>query len=156
MTTTAKPDEQYMREALKEAELAFASRDRAIGTVIVHQGRIVGRAHHQVKLLRDPTAHATVIAITQAANALQSDQLPDATVYVTQEPCPMCVGAALLSGAARLVVGAMDAKYGACGSVVDLTNNERLNRRLTVAKGVLEGECYALIRKSAANAHAGS
>ena len=154
--TARSPDEQYMREALKEAELALASRDRAIGAIIVHQNRIIGRAHHQVKLLRDPTAHATVIAITQAANTLQSDQIPEATVYVTQEPCPMCVGAVLLSGAARLVFGALDAKSGACGSVVDLTNNERLNRRLTVVKDVLAGECYALIRKSAASAHAGS
>ena len=153
---TTKPDEQYMREALKEAELALASRDRAIGTIIVQQNRIIGRAHHQVKLLRDPTAHATVIAITQAANTLQSDQIPEATVYVTQEPCPMCVGAVLLSGAARLVFGAPDAKSGACGSVVDLTSNERLNRRLTVVKDVLAGECYALIRKSAANAQVGS
>ena len=104
----------------------------------------------------DPPAHATVIAITQAANAVQSDELAEAVVYVTQEPCPMCVGAVLLSGAARLVIGAMDAKFGACGSVVDLTNNEQLNRRLTVTKDVLAGECYALIRKSAANAHAGS
>lgn len=156
MTTAAKPDEQFMREALKEAELALASRDRAIGTIIVHDNRIIGRAHHQVKLLRDPTAHATVIAITQAANALQSDELPEATIYITQEPCPMCVGAVLLSGATRLVIGAMDVKFGACGSVVDLTNNEQLNRRLTVVKDVLAGECYALIRKSAANAQVGS
>ena len=151
----AKVDEQYMREALKEAEQALASRDRPIGTVIVHQGRVIAKAHHQVKLLRDPTAHATVIAITQAANALSSDQMPEASIYITQEPCPMCVGAVLLSGAARLVLGAMDAKFGACGSVVDLSNNERLNRRLTVTKDVLAGECYALIRKGAANAHAG-
>jgi tRNA(adenine34) deaminase len=150
-----KLDEQYMKDALKEAEQALASKDRPIGTVIVHQGRVIARAHHQVKLLRDPTAHATVIAITQAANALQSDQMPDATVYITQEPCPMCVGAVLLCGAARLVIGALDPKYGAAGSVVDLTNNERYNRRLTVTKDVLAGECYALIRKGAANAHAG-
>ena len=154
--TTAKPDEQFMREALKEAELALPSRDRAIGAVIIHQNRVIARAHHQVKLLRDPTAHAAVIAITQAANALQSDELTEATIYVTQEPCPMCVGAVLLSGAARLVIGALDAKYGACGSVVDLTNNERLNRRLTVTKEILAGECYALIRRSAANAQIGS
>jgi len=149
---TAKPDEAYMREALKEAEQALASRDRPIGAVIVHQGQVIARARHQVKLLRDPTAHATVIAITQAANALQSDQLPEATVFVTQEPCAMCVGALLLSGVARVAFGAADPKAGACGSVVDLTSNERLNRRLVVVREVLAGECYALLRRATAGA----
>ena len=146
--TPGKPDEQYMRDALKEAERALASRDRPVGAVIIHQNHIIGRAYHQVRLLRDPTAHATIIAITQAANALQSDQLIDAAVYVTQEPCAMCVGALLLSGASRLVFGADDPKSGACGSVVDLTSNERLNRKLIVVKEVLGGECRALLRKS--------
>ena len=155
MTTPAtKPDEPYMREALKEGEQALADRDRPIGAVIVQQDRVIARARHQVKLLRDPTAHAVIIAITQAANALQSDELPDATIYVTQEPCAMCVGAALLSGAARLVFGAHDPKRGACGSVVDLTSNERLNRRLVVTKDVLAGECHALLRKATADAKA--
>ncbi|MBI4342363.1 MAG: nucleoside deaminase [Candidatus Omnitrophica bacterium] len=149
---TTKPDEQHMLEALREAEQALTSRDRPIGAVIVHQGRVIARAHHQVNLLRDPTAHAAVIAITQAANALQTDQLTEATVYVTQEPCPMCVGAVLLSGAARLVYGAADPKQGACGSVVDLTSNERLNRRLTVVRDVLTGECHALLRRATAAA----
>ncbi len=149
MTTIQKPDEQYMHEALKEAEQALPSRDLPIGAVIVHKGQVIARAHHQVKLLRDPTAHATIIAITQAANTLQSDQLPDAVVYVTQEPCPMCVGAILLSGAARIAFGATDSKRGACGSAIDLTNNERLNRRLVVTKEVLAGECHALLRKAA-------
>ena len=154
MVTAVKPDEQYMREALKEAEQALASRDRPIGAVIVHQGQVIARAHHQVKLLRDPTAHATIIAITQAANTLQSDQLGESSVYTTQEPCAMCVGAVLLSGAARLVFGAGDAKRGACGSVVDLTTNERLNRRLVVVRDVLAGECHALLRKATASAQA--
>ena len=150
---TTKPDEPYMREALKEAEQAFSSKDRPVGAVIVNQGHVVARAHHQVKLLRDPTAHAAVIAITQATNALQSDQLTEAIVYVTQEPCAMCVGALLLSGVARVVFGATDSKRGACGSVVDLTSNERLNRRLTVVREVLAGECHALLRKATAGAH---
>ncbi|MBI3320712.1 MAG: nucleoside deaminase [Candidatus Omnitrophica bacterium] len=150
--TTEKPDEQHMREALKEAERALASKDRPVGAVIVHQERVIARACHQVKLLRDPTAHATIIAITQAANALQVDQLPEAVVYVTQEPCAMCVGALLLSGASRLVFGAADPKRGACGSAVDLTSNERLNRRLTVVRDVLAGECHALLRKAAVGA----
>ncbi len=151
-----KPDEQYMREALKEAEQALVSKDRPIGTVIVQDGQVIARAHHQVKLLRDPTAHATIIAITQGANAVQSDQLPEVSVYVTQEPCAMCMGALLLCGAARVVYGAADTKRGACGSVIDLTNNERLNRRLIVVRDVLAGECSALLRKSAASLRAGS
>jgi len=150
-----KVDEQYMREALKEAEQALASsKDQPIGAVIVHSGRVIARAHHQVRLLRDPTAHATVIAITQAANALQSDQLSEAIVYVTQEPCAMCVGALFLSGVSRVVLGAPDPKRGACGSVVDLTGHERLNRRLVVVKEVLTGECHALLRKAMARAEA--
>ena len=149
-----KPDEQYMREALKGAEQALASRDRPIGAVIVHQGQVIARAHHQVRLLRDPTAHATIIAITQAANALKSDALPEVVVYVTQEPCAMCVGALLLSGVARLVFGATDPKRGACGSVVDLTGNERLNRRMVVVREVLAGECHLLLRKATARAQA--
>ena len=150
MTTNIKLDEQYMHEALKEAEQAFAAKDRAIGAVSVHQGHVIARARHQVKLLRDPTAHATIIAITQAANALQSDQLPEAVAYVTQEPCAMCTGALLLSGITRVVFGTPDLKRGACGSVVDLTSNERINRRLVVTRDVLAGECAALLRKSAA------
>ena len=153
MTATVKPDEQYMREALKEAEQALSSRDLPIGAVIVQKGQVIARAHHQVKLLRDPTAHATIIAITQAANALQSDQIPDAVVYVTQEPCPMCAGALLLSGASRLVFGALDPKRGACGSAVDLISNERLNRRMEVTREVLVGECHALLRKAGLGVH---
>ena len=152
--TTRSPDEQYMREALKEAEQALASHDRPIGSVIVSGEHVIARARHQVKLLRDPTAHATIIAITQAASAVQSDQLGDATIYVTQEPCAMCTGAILLSGAARLVIGTPDPKRGACGSAVDLTSNERLNRRLVVARDVLAGDCATLLRKAAANAQA--
>ena len=144
---TVKSDEQYMRQALKEAEQALQSMDRPVGAAIVVDGQVIARSHHQVKLLKDPTAHAAVIAITQAAGAKQSDQLTDATVYVTQEPCAMCVGAVLMSGAARLVFGVADRKAGACGSVIDLTSNERLNRRLVVTKDILAGECAALLRK---------
>ena len=151
--STMTPDERYMREALKEAEEALRSKDRPVGALVVHQGQVVAKAHHQVKLLRDPTAHAGIIALTQAANAVQSEQLPEAVVYITQEPCAMCVGAVLLSGAARLVYGAVDLKRGACGSVIDLSSNEQLNRRLVVTRDVLSGDCAALLRKAAAGVH---
>ena len=137
-----------MREALKEAEQALASREKPVGVVVVHAERVIARAHHQTKTLRDPTAHAAVIAITQAASALKAEQLDDTAIYVTQEPCCMCVGAILLSGIRRLIIGAQDVKQGACGSAIDLPSNERLNRKLTVAKGVLAPECLAILRKA--------
>ncbi len=143
-----KTDEQYMREALKEAEGALATHDKPVGAVIVHKQHLIARAHHQTKTLRDPTAHAPMIAVTQAANALPADQLAEAVMYVTQEPCCMCVGAILLSGISQLVIGAVDVKQGACGSVIDLPGNERLNRKLTLVKGVLAAECMALLRRS--------
>ncbi len=143
-----KADETYMREALKEAERALNSKDTPVGAVIVHGGKIIARAHHQVRLLKDPTAHATIIAITQAASTLQSDNLDGACIYVTKEPSAMSIGAVLLSGASRLVYGAEDRKAGACGSVVDLPGNERLNRKMVVVRDVLAADCYTLLRKS--------
>ena len=147
-----KADETYMREALKEAQDALRAREKPVGAVVVQRSRVIGRAHHQTKALRDPTAHATIIAITQAANTLESDQLSNTTLYVTQEPCCMCVGAILLSGVNRLVFGAEDVKQGACGSAIDLPANERLNRKLTVTRGVLVADCSALLRKAAVSA----
>ena len=146
----SKLDDLYMREALKEAERALAVREKPVGAVIVYKSHIVGRAHHQTKTLRDPTAHAAIIAITQAANALPADQLTTASLYVTQEPCCMCIGAVLVSGLGRLGLGADDPRQGACGSVIDIPANERLNRRLTVVKGLLTTECQALLRKAMA------
>lgn len=145
-----KIDEQHMREALKEAERALEIREKPVGALIVQRTRLIARAHHQTKTLRDPTAHAAIIAITQAANALQSDQLAATTLYLTQEPCCMCIGAILLSGVGRLVIGADDVRQGACGSAINIPANERLNKKLTVVKGVLAGECSAILRKSAA------
>ncbi len=146
--------EQYMREALKEAERALSASEKPVGVVITAKLHLIARAHHQTKTLRDPTAHAAMIAITQATSALQSDQLTGATIYVTQEPCCMCLGAILLSGVSRLVFGADDIKQGACGSVIDITANERLNRRLLVVRGVLAPDCLALLRKATVGARA--
>jgi len=149
-----KPDDQYMREALKEAERALGIHEQPIGAVIVHKHHVIARAHHQMKTLRDPTAHAAIIAITQAANALQTEQLNHAILYVTQEPCCMCIGAILLSGINRLVIGTEDLKQGACGSVIDIPSNERLNRKLAVSKGVLAADCAAILRKATVSARA--
>jgi len=149
---TKNDDEAYMLEALKQAEAALSSKDEPVGAVIVSGSRIVARAHHQVKLLKDPTAHAAIIAITQAASSLNTAQLNKAVLYVTQEPGVMDLGAIFLSGVARLVYGAADSKYGACGSVVDLTSNERLNRKMSVTRGVLASECHTILRKAASGA----
>jgi tRNA(adenine34) deaminase len=141
-----KIDEMYMSEALKEARKAFEKDDVPVGAVIVHKGRIIARAHNQIKLLKDPTAHAEMIAITQAAAHLENERLLDTTLYCTVEPCAMCAGAMVLGRINRLVYGACDPKTGAAGSVMDITNNKKLNHRVEVANGVLEHECAGLLQ----------
>ena len=140
-------DHLYMAEALKEAKKAFEGSEVPVGAVIVHKNRIIGRAHNQIKLLRDPTAHAEMIALTQAASFLGNERLLDTTVYATIEPCAMCAGAMVLGRVKRLVYGADDPKTGAAGSVFNITNNKKLNHRISVKKGVLEEECSGLLRE---------
>ncbi len=143
----SKIDELYMTEALKEAQKAFEDEEVPVGAVIVHQGKIIGRAHNQMKLLKDPTAHAEMIALTQGSDHLRNERLLDCVMYVTIEPCAMCAGALVLSRVKRLVYGASDPKAGACGSVLDITNHSRLNHRIPVTKGVLGQECAALVQE---------
>lgn len=140
-------DNHYMSEALKEAKKAFDADEVPVGAIIVYKGNIIGRAHNQIKLLKDPTAHAEMIAITQAAAHLRSERLLDATLYVTIEPCSMCAGAMVLGRIRRLVYGADGPKAGAFGSVVDITDNGKLNHRIEVKKGVLEADCSALLKE---------
>jgi len=140
-----KIDQIYMAEALKEAKRAFELDEVAVGAVIVYKRQIVARAHNQTKLLRDPTAHAEMIALTQAANFLKSERLLSCTLYATIEPCPMCAGALIWARIKRLVFGAADPKAGACGSVMDILGEKKLNHRVSVAKGVLAEECGSLI-----------
>ncbi len=142
-----KLDSLYMSEALKEAEKAFEADEVPVGAVIVHGGRVIGRAHNQIKLLKDPTAHAEMIAITQAASYLGNERLINTTMYVTIEPCSMCAGALILARVKRLIFGASDPKTGACGSIVNIANNKKLNHRIKVEKGVLEKECAWLLRE---------
>lgn len=137
-------DRIYMSEALKEAQKAFDSDEVPVGTVIVHKGRVIAKAHNQIKLLKDPTAHAEMIAITQAAAYLGNERLPDTAIYVTIEPCAMCAGALILARVKRLVFGAPDPKAGAFGSVLDL-NRKKLNHKISVTKGVLRDDCASLI-----------
>ena len=129
-----------MKLALEEAEQAFREDEVPIGAVIVHEDRVIARAHNQRETLHDPTAHAEMIAITQAAEALRSWRLDDCTLYVTIEPCCMCAGAIVWSRLSRLVYGAPDPKAGACGSLYEITNDPRLNHRVPVTAGVREDE----------------
>jgi tRNA(adenine34) deaminase len=141
-----KLDQLYMREALKEAEKAFEIDEVPVGAVIVHKRTIIGRAHNQIKLLKDPTAHAEMIAITQAASYLQNERLSDMAMYVTIEPCAMCAGALVLARIKKLVFGASDPKTGAFGSALDI-NKKKLNHRIAVTSGVLKEDCASLIRE---------
>jgi len=140
-------DERFMREALKEAGYAFEDGEVPVGAVIVHQGRVIGRAHNQGECLKDPTAHAEMIAITQAAAALDRWRLTGCTLYVTLEPCTMCAGAIVLARIDRLVYGAADPKAGACGSLMNIVQDPRLNHRVEVIGGVLAEESSALLRE---------
>lgn len=137
--------ESLMRLALQEAEAARRAGEVPIGAVIAHQGRIVARAHNQREQLHDPTAHAEMIAITQAAQALGSWRLEGCTLCVTLEPCPMCAGAIVLARIPVVVFGAKDPKAGAVESLYRLLNDPRLNHRCTVAGGVLADQCGAIL-----------
>jgi len=134
-----------MREALKQAKDAAAADEVPVGAVIVHDNRIVAKAHNQVEMLKDPTAHAEMIAITQAASTLSCKWLYDCIMYVTVEPCSMCAGALVLARIKRVYFGAADPKAGACGSVLNIAQNNRLNHRMEVSGGLLEEECGNLI-----------
>jgi tRNA(adenine34) deaminase len=134
-------DERYMGVAIESAKVAEENGDVPIGAVIVRDGQIIGRAYNQREQLQDPTAHAEIIALTQAAAALENWHLNGCTMYVTLEPCPMCAGALVLSRMDRLVYGCDDPKTGACGSLYNIVADGRLNHQLEVTAGVLEKEC---------------
>jgi tRNA(adenine34) deaminase len=140
-------DEKYMRLALAEARAALEHGDVPIGAVIVREGVVIARAHNQRELLQDPTAHAEVIALTQASSALGTWRLTGCALYVTLEPCVMCAGALVLARIDRLVYGAEDPKAGACGSLYRITEDERLNHRIVPTAGTLAAECGELLRE---------
>jgi tRNA(adenine34) deaminase len=139
-------DERYLRMALDAALVAQENGDVPIGAVIVHETRVIARAYNQREQLKDPTAHAEIIALTQAAAFLQSWRLHGGTMYVTLEPCPMCAGALVLARLDRLVYGCPDPKTGACGSLYDIVRDGRLNHRLEVTAGVLADDCARLLQ----------
>jgi tRNA(Arg) A34 adenosine deaminase TadA len=145
IATSPTEDERWMREALRLAEAAAAADEVPVGCVIVHAGRAVGRAHNQRETLQDPTAHAEMIAITQAAEALGTWRLHGCTVYVTLEPCAMCAGAMVLARVDRCVWGAADPKAGAVESVFRLLEEPRLNHRVATRGGVLAEACGGIL-----------
>jgi len=140
-------DHQYwMGEALREAEAAAERGEVPIGAVVVHEGRIIGRGHNQTEMLRDATAHAEMLALTQAAEALGNWRLTGATLYCTVEPCTMCCGAMVLCRVTRVVYGAADPKFGAVVSIADVLGNPRHNHRVQVLSGVRADEAAALLQ----------
>jgi tRNA(adenine34) deaminase len=139
-------DEQGMRSAMREAQVSLEKNEVPIGCVIVHDGIIVGRGHNQVEGLRDATAHAEIVAIGAASTTLESWRLHECTMYVTLEPCAMCAGAIILARLGRLVYAATDPKAGACGSVLDVIHEPRLNHRVEITSGVLADECGAMLK----------
>ena len=136
-----------MRRALAQAAAAAETGEVPVGAIILHEDRIIAEAHNQRETLQDPTAHAEMIAITQAAPALGSWRLLDCTLFVTLEPCPMCAGAIVQARIPRVVFGTLDPKAGATHSLYQITDDPRLNHRSLVLGGVLAEECGGILRE---------
>jgi tRNA(adenine34) deaminase len=141
-----KSDQELMQIAIKEAQIAEENDDVPIGAIIVYENQIIGRAYNQREQLQDPTAHAEIIALTQAAAFLESWRLHGCTMYVTLEPCPMCAGALVLARIDRLVYGCDDPKTGAVRSLYNIVTDQRLNHTIDVTTGVLAEECSELLQ----------
>ncbi|HXQ01370.1 MAG TPA: tRNA adenosine(34) deaminase TadA [Candidatus Udaeobacter sp.] len=151
MTTTLmmielRGDEYFMREALRQALKAGKADEVPVGAVIVRAGKIIARAHNQVELLKDATAHAEMLALTQAEAAVGDWRLIDCDLYVTKEPCAMCAGALVHTRVGRVIFGCADPAAGAAGSVINLLQMPTLNHRCDIAAGVLENECAAILK----------
>jgi tRNA(adenine34) deaminase len=139
-------DHYFMGEALRQAARAYAAEEVPVGAVVVREGRIIARGFNQVELLKDATAHAEMLALTAAEEAVGDWRLTDCTLYVTKEPCPMCAGAIVHVRLARVVFGANDAKAGAAGSALNLLQFPTLNHRCEITSGVREPECRSLLQ----------
>jgi tRNA(adenine34) deaminase len=139
-------DYYFMGEALRQAAKAYEAGEVPVGAVIVREGRIIARAANQVELLKDATAHAEMLALTQAEQAVGDWRLTDCTLYVTKEPCPMCAGAIVHTRLARVVFGAGDAKGGAAGGALNLLQFPILNHQCEITSGVRAAECRALLQ----------
>ena len=139
-------DEYFMQEALRLANKAAAADEVPVGAIIVRAGKIIARAHNQVELLKDATAHAEMLALTQAEEAVGDWRLTDCDLYVSKEPCPMCAGALVHTRIRRVVFGCTDPVAGAAGSVINLLAMPTLNHRCDITSGVLENDCATVLR----------
>ncbi|NPV43734.1 MAG: nucleoside deaminase [Firmicutes bacterium] len=136
----------FMKEALNEAQKAIEKGEIPIGAVVTRGGKIISRAHNLKEMLKDPTAHAEILAIRQAAEAVGDWRLEGCDIYVTVEPCPMCAGAIVQARIDRLVYGVMDLKAGACGSVFNIAREKRLNHQVEIISGIMEDDCRNLLK----------
>ncbi|MBN2030836.1 nucleoside deaminase [bacterium] len=137
----------WMQRALREAEKALAHEEIPVGAVVVLNDEVIGRGYNQTESLNDPTAHAEMIAISAAANTLQSWRLDSCSIYVTLEPCAMCAGAIVLARFQKVIIGAMDPKAGACGSLRNIVQDHRLNHQVELLSGVLEEESSDILKR---------
>ena len=158
LTELLKTDSDWMEIAIRLAEKAFSEKEVPVGSIVVYKNNIIGKGHNQTQRLKDPTAHAEILAITAAAATLKDWRLENATIYVTKEPCAMCAGAIINARVSRLVFGAYDEKKGCCGSLYQICGDYRLNSKTSTQGGVLEERCEMLLkdffsqhRKSAKN-----
>lgn len=138
---------RYMQQAFFLAEQAYDEKEIPVGAVVVHNGRIIGKGYNQTERLNDPTAHAEMVAVSAACSTLGQKYLTGCTLYVTLEPCPMCAGALVWSKLETVVIGAWDAKAGACGSVFNLAANKKLNHSVNVIQGYMEQDCEWILRQ---------
>lgn len=147
------PHEHFMKEALKQASFALEKGEVPVGAVVVFENKIIARAHNQMETLRDPTAHAEMIALTQASETMAQGKdghrgsLEGCSLYVTLEPCPMCAGALVWTKCAGVVFGAHDSKAGACESLYRIPQDDRLNHRLKVTSGVMAEDARVFLRE---------
>jgi len=144
--TLLEPDKHWMKAALREAELAFDNGEVPVGAVVVKDGVLLGKGRNMVEKLRDATAHAEMIAITAASEALNEKFLEGCTLYVTLEPCPMCAGALVWSRVSRLVFGAFDEKAGSCSTLYNIPRDQRLNHIVDIVSGVEAAAAAGLLR----------
>lgn len=140
-------DQYFMGEALRQARKAFAAQEVPVGAVVVHRGEIIGRACNQVETLKDATAHAEMLALTQAESVIGDWRLAECDLYATKEPCPMCAGAIVHTRVRRVIFGCPSPKDGAAGSLMNLLQHPQLNHRCLLTAGVRGDECAALLQE---------
>jgi tRNA(adenine34) deaminase len=144
--TNRESDESFMRQALRQAQKAYEADEVPVGAVVVRAGKVIGRAYNQVELLKDATAHAEMLALTQAETAVGDWRLVDCDLYVTKEPCVMCAGALIHVRIRRLIFGCADTRSGAAGGMINLLQHSVLNHHCEITSGVLQNECAAILQ----------